>query len=108
MSANRVLQQMSQQKEEQAMRKQETKGGNGKAPLQTVGSEAEVYVWFVGKSLLNGGKKLKPELEELLNQLGVKVSSIVTDHGSEPPMVCLKGEKETINALTAIAKAKAA
>ena len=88
------------------MRKRAIKGGNGKVPQPVVGAEAEETRWLVGKSLLNGGNKLKPELQGLLDIAGV-TAKVVTDHVPEP-MVCIKGPKERISALVAIAKSKAA
>jgi hypothetical protein len=84
------------------MLKKETKGG--KVPQPGVGAEAEEIRWLIGKCLLNGGNKLKPELQGLLDSLQV-VTKVVTDHCPEP-MVCIKGPKETIIALIAIAKGK--
>lgn len=89
------------------MLKKETKSGIGNVLQPIVGAETEESRWLVGKSLLNGGKKLKPELQLLLESLGVKVSKVVTDHGSEP-MICIKGSKVTLDALAAIAKGKVA
>lgn len=86
------------------MRKQETKGGNGKVPQPFV-AEVEESKWFVGKSLLNGGNNLRPDLEALLAQLSIRVTQVVTSHGNEP-MICLRGPKNKLDALAAIAKGK--
>jgi len=107
LSLSQVCQEISVKKEGNVMPKQETKGGNGKAPQQLADAGAEVSRWFVGKSLLNGGNKLKPELQALLDQLTIKVTQVVTNHGPEP-LICLKGPKNSLDGLAAIAKGKVA
>ena len=87
------------------MLKKGTKSGIGKVPEESAATE--VSRWFVGKSLLNGGQKLKPELQAVLDLLTISVTQIVTDHGPEP-MICLKGPADKLNALAAIAKGKLA
>lgn len=67
----------------------------------------EVSKWLIGKSLLNGSHKISPDLQALLDSLGVKVTQIVTSHGPEP-MICIKGLKGKVDAIAAIAKAKVA
>ncbi len=88
------------------MPKKGTNGGKEKVPLLAVRTEAEETRWFVGKSLLNGGNNLRPDLAELLAQLSIRVTQVVTNHGE--PMICIRGPKNNIDALTAIAKGKVA
>ncbi|MCX6744192.1 MAG: hypothetical protein NTX82_01560, partial [Candidatus Parcubacteria bacterium] len=66
------------------MLSKETKGGNKNASVPVADAGVMETRWLVGKSLLNGGKKLRPDLQELLDKLGVTVSKVVIDHGPEP------------------------
>ena len=88
------------------MPKKGTNGGNRKVPQTVVGTETEETRWFVGKSLLNGGNNLRPELEVLFAQLSIRVTQVVTNHGD--PMICIRGPKNNVDALAAIAKGKVA
>jgi hypothetical protein len=82
-----------------------TEGGQAQATKQAVVLPIESCIWLVGKNLLSG-KKLKPELQAILDLLGIRVTNIVTDH--HEPMICLKGPKASLDGVAIIAKGKLA
>ncbi len=82
-----------------------TEGGQAQTAQQAVVFPIESCIWLVGKNLFNG-KKLKPELQEILDLLGIRVTNIVTDH--HEPMICLKGPKKQLDGVAILAKGKLA
>ena len=88
------------------MSRKRGKGWDNKVSMENVAT-TEVTRWLVGKSLLNGGNKLSPDLQELLDFSGIRVTKIVTNNEHEP-MVCLRGPESRLNAIAAVAKSKLA
>ena len=61
--------------------------------------------WIVGKGLLNGGDTLKPELREILANLGVKVTSV--QPGSQTggqDIVTISADEKTMKGLAVLLK----
>jgi hypothetical protein len=67
----------------------------------------EVANWIVGNGLLNGGKKLKPELSNILAELGVTVKSVQPgSEGSGQDMVSISAPEATMKGLAVLLKGK--
>lgn len=61
--------------------------------------------WIVGKGLLNGGDKLKPELQQLFDHLDVTVKSVQPGSaGSGQDMVAISAPEKTMRGLAVLLK----
>ena len=65
-------------------------------------------IWVNG-NLLNGGKQPRPEVQNILEKLGLKLEHAVpkSEHSSGKDLVQISGPKDIIAGLSVLIKAKA-
>jgi hypothetical protein len=71
-------------------------------------TNTEKAIWVNG-NLLNGGKQPRPEVQNILEKLGLKLEYVVPkdEHSSGKDLVQISGPEDIIVGLSALIKAKA-